>query len=381
MVRYAQLRPTVFAFALACSTEAPAPPPPPVTVAPAIEREVTEWDDFTGQLEAVDMVEVRPRVSGHIQQVAFREGSEVKAGDVLFVIDPRPYATELARATAERERSRTRLALAVSEQERAERLAAVQAISREELDAKKSAVAELRAAVDVAGSAVADARLDLEWTRIRSPIAGRVGRAAVTEGNLVQAGGPGDAPLTTVVSIDQMRVSFETDERTFLRHAELMRSGTRPAARAAAAPVRMGLASEPGYPHEGRLDFVDNHVDPATGTIRVRAVFSNADRQFTPGLFARVRLEGGESHAATLVPDRAIGTDQDRKFVLVLKPDSTVDYRAVELGRLVDGLRVIEDGLEPGEQIVVSGTQRARPGTKVTAMAAQPDSASVATAR
>ena len=381
MPRYAQLRPTVFAFALACSPETAAPPPPPVTVAPAIEREVSEWDDFTGQLEAVDMVEIRPRVSGHIQQVAFREGSEVKAGDVLFVIDPRPYATELARATAERERSRTRLALAVSEQERAERLAAVQAISREELDAKKSAVAELRAAVDVAEAAVADARLDLEWTRVRSPIAGRVGRAAVTEGNLVQAGGPADAPLTTVVSVDQMRVTFETDERTFLRYADLMRSGTRPAARAAAAPVRMGLASEPGYPHEGRLDFVDNHVDPATGTIRVRAVFSNADRQFTPGLFARVRLEGGEPHPATLVPDRAIGTDQDRKFVLVLKPDSTVDYRAVELGRLVDGLRVIEDGLEPGEQIVVSGTQRARPGTRVTAMAAQPDSASVATAR
>lgn len=380
MPRYAQLRPTVFAFALACSPEASAPPPPPVTVAPAIERQVTEWDDFTGQLEAVDRVEVRPRVSGHIQQVAFREGSEVKAGDVLFVIDPRPYATELARANAERERTRTRLALAVSELERAERLATVQAISREELDAKKSAVAELRAAVDVAESAVADARLDLEWTRVRSPIAGRVGRAAVTEGNLVQAGGPGDLPLTTVVSIDQMRVSFETDERTFLKYAELMRAGTRPAARGS-APVRMGLASEPGYPHVGRLDFVDNHVDPATGTIRVRAVFSNAERKFTPGLFARVRLEGGQPHPATLVPDRAIGTDQDRKFVLVLKPDSTVDYRAVELGRLVDGLRVIEDGLEPGERIVVSGTQRARPGTKVTAMAAKPDSTAVATAR
>ena len=380
MPRYAQLRPTVFAFALACSPEAPTPPPPPVTVAPAVERQVAEWDDFTGQLEAVDMVEIRPRVSGHIQRVAFREGSEVHAGDVLFVIDPRPYATELARATAERERSRTRLALATSELERAEKLATVQAISREELDTKKSAVAEMRAAVDVAESAVADARLDLEWTRIRSPIAGRVGRAAVTEGNLVQAGGPGDPALTTVVSVDQMRVSFETDEQTFLRHAELMRAGTRPSSRPA-APVRMGLAGEAGHPHEGRLDFVDNHVDPATGTIRVRAVFSNAERQFTPGLFARVRLEGGAPRPATLVPDRAIGTDQDRKFVLVLKPDSTVDYRAVEIGRLVDGMRVIEGGLEPGEQIVVSGTQRARPGTRVTAMAAQPDSAAVATAR
>ncbi len=380
MSRYAHLRPTVFAFALACGTETPAPPPPPVTVAPAIEREVTEWDDFTGQLEAVDMVEIRPRVSGQIQRVAFREGSEVRAGDVLFEIDPRPYATELARATAERERSRTRLALAVSELERAEKLATVQAISREELDAKKSAVAETRAAVDVAESAVADARLDLEWTRVRSPIAGRVGRAAVTEGNLVQVGAPGLPPLTTVVSTDQMRVSFETDEGTFLRYAELMRAGSRASARGF-APVRMGLANEPGYPHQGRLDFVDNHVDPATGTIRVRAVFSNAERQFTPGLFARVRLEGGAPRRATLVPDRAIGTDQDRKFVLVLKPDSTVDYRAVELGQLVDGLRVIEDGLEPGEKIVVSGTQRARPGTKVTAMTAQPDSAAVATAR
>jgi multidrug efflux system membrane fusion protein len=381
MSRFATLSPALLALALACGSEAAPPPPPPVTVAPAVARQVTDWDDFTGQLEAVDRVEVRPRVSGHIQRVAFREGSEVRAGDVLFVIDPRPYATELARAAAERERSRTRLALAVSELERAEKLAAVQAISREELDTKKSAVADSRAALDVSESAVADARLDLEWTRIRSPIAGRVGRAAVTEGNLVEVGAPAVPPLTTVVSVDQMRVSFETDERTFLKYAELMREGTRPSARGTASPVRMGLASEPGYPHEGRLDFVDNHVDAATGTIRVRAVFSNAERQFTPGLFARVRLEGGEARSVTLVPDRAIGTDQDRKFVLVLKADSTVDYRGVQLGRLIEGMRVIEGGLKPGEQIVVSGTQRARPGTKVTAMAEQPDSSTVATAR
>jgi RND family efflux transporter MFP subunit len=346
-----------------------------------IEKQITEWDEFTGRLEAVDIVEVRPRVSGHIQRVAFTEGKEVRAGDVLFEIDPRPYAAEMARANAERARARSRLSLATSELERAQRLVSAQAISREELDARVSAVAEAKAAVEVAEAAVESARLDLEWTRVRSPIAGRVGHADVTEGNLVQGGVPGAAPLTTVVSVDRMYVAFEADERAFLKYASLSRSTAGGGgAGGAGAPVRMGLADEPDYPHAGRIDFVDNHVDPTTGTIRVRAVFSNAERRFTPGLFARVRLEAGKPFRATLIPDGAIGTDQDRKFVLVLKPDSTVEYRGVALGRLTEGLRVVDSGVKPGEQIVVNGLQRARPGMKVAAVAAA-DSNVVATAR
>ena len=370
-------------LASACAPDAPPPPQAPaVTVAPVIEKQITEWDEFTGRLEAVDIVEVRPRVSGHIQRVAFTEGKEVRAGDVLFEIDPRPYAAEMARANAERARARSRLSLATSELERAQRLVSAQAISREELDARVSAVAEAKAAVEVAEAAVESARLDLEWTRVRSPIAGRVGHADVTEGNLVQGGAPGVPPLTTVVSVDRMYVAFEADERAFLKYASLSRSAAGGGgAGGAGAPVRMGLADEADFPHAGRIDFVDNHVDPTTGTIRVRAVFSNAERRFTPGLFARVRLEAGKPFRATLIPDGAIGTDQDRKFVLVLKPDSTVEYRGVALGRLADGLRVVDSGVKPGEQIVVNGLQRARPGMKVAAAAAPADSNVVATAR
>ena len=362
-------------LAAGCTPDAPPPPPPPtVTVGPVIDREITEFDDFTGRLEAVDMVEVRPRVSGHIRRVTFTEGKEVRAGDVLFEIDPRPYAAEMARASAERARARSRLSLANSELARAERLVSAQAISREELDARVSAAAEAGAAVEVAEAAVENARLNLEWTRVRSPIAGRVGRAEVTEGNLVQGGAPGVPPLTTVVSVDRMYVAFDADERAFLKYAALSRSG------GAGSPVRMALADETEYPHLGRIDFVDNHVDPATGTIRVRAVFSNADRRFTPGLFARVRLEASERYRATLVPDRAIGTDQDKKFLLVLKADTTVEYRPVQLGRVVEGLRIVQSGVEPGERIVVNGLQRARPGSKVVAVAAPADSSVVAAA-
>jgi RND family efflux transporter MFP subunit len=367
----------VLAFS-ACGAEAPPPPPPPaVTVAPVIQREITDWDEFTGRLEAVDIVEVRPRISGHIQRVAFTEGSEVRKGDVLFQIDPRPYAATLARAEAELEQARTRAALAASEVERAEKLVAVQAISREEFDTRTSGLAQAGASIKAAEAAVAAARLDLEWTKIRSPITGRVGKAEVTEGNLVQAGAPG-GPLTTVVSVDSMRVAFETDEATYLRYVSRARSNGKHGS--GKIPVRMALANDTAYPHRGHIDFVDNRLDPRTGTIRGRAVFSNAERLFTPGLFARIQVEGSEPYTATLIRDGAVGTDQDRKFVLVLKDDGTVDYRPVRLGRLAEGLRVVEDGLKPGEKIVVNGLQRARPGTKVSATVASmtSDSAVVA---
>lgn len=343
----------------ACGADAPPPPPPPsVTVAAAEAREITEWDEFAGRFEAVDAVEVRPRVSGHIQRVAFTEGSDVRKGQVLFEIDPRPYAAELERAVAELERQRTRRGLAASEVARAERLLSVQAISREEFDARTSARTQGDAEVRAAQAAVAAARLNLEWTRVRAPIDGRVSRAEVTEGNLVAAGAPGMPPLTTVVSRSPIYVYFEGDEQAYLKVAGLSGKG---------GSVWVGLANEEGFPHEAKLDFVDNRLDPASGTIRARAVIDNANGRFTPGLYARVRLAGSSRYTATMVRDGAIGTDQDRKFVLVLKADGTVEYRAVELGRLVDGLRVIRSGLRPGEKIVVNGLQRVRPGAKVAA--------------
>jgi len=361
----------------ACSQPAPPPPPPPaVTVAAALQREINEWDEFTGRLEAVDAVEIRPRVSGYIQRVAFAEGKEVKKGDVLFEIDPRPYAADLQRAQAELLQARTRAALAEKEVQRAERLVAVQAISREEFDSRTSGHAEADAAIQAAEAAVATSRLNLEWTRVRSPINGRVSRAEVTQGNLVQAGPPTATLLTTVVSIDPIYVYFEGDEQSYLKYAALARAGTRPSSRDARNPVDMGLADEVGFPHRGYVDFVDNRLNPETGTIRARAVFSNKDRLFTPGLFARIKLIGSGRYQATLVQDRAIGTDQDKKFVFVLKPDSTVEYRPVQLNRVVDGLRIVRAGVRPGELVVINGLQRIRPGVKVSAKLAPmaPDS-------
>ena len=234
---------------LACAGDPPAQPPPPqVTVAPVIEREITEWDDFSGRFQAVDIVEIRPRVSGAIQRVAFTEGREVRKGDVLFVVDPRPYQAELSRAQAELERTRTRAALTGREVERAERLVSAQAISREEFDTRATAQADARASVQAAEAAVETARLNLEWTRIRSPIAGRVGRAEVTEGNLVQAGPPTATLLTTVVSLDPIYVDFEGDEQSYLKYAALARSGERPNGPETRIPVQVGLSDEDGYP-------------------------------------------------------------------------------------------------------------------------------------
>jgi RND family efflux transporter MFP subunit len=358
------------------SSAPPAPPPPQVTVAAAVGREITDWDEFTGHLEAVDMVEVRPRVSGYVQRVAFDEGSDVKKGDVLFVIDPRPYAAEVARAKAALAQARTHVQLARSEAERAERLVAVQAISREEFDARTSASAEGDAEVRAAEAALETAQLNLEWTTVRAPISGRVGRAQVTPGNLVQAGGAGGPPLTTVVSLDPIYMYFDGDEQTYLKYVGFARPSATSARHAAKQPVYMGLANEDGYPHKGTIDFVDNRLDPVAGTIRARAVFPNHDHRLTPGLFARIKLVGSHKYRATLIRDAAVGTDQDRKFVFVLGADSTVDYRAITLGPLYDGLRVVKQGLEPGERVVVNGLQRVRAGVKVSATMAPmvPDS-------
>jgi RND family efflux transporter MFP subunit len=354
---------------------APAPPPPAVTVAPVLQRDVAEWDEFSGRLEAVDQVEIQPRVDGFIRRVNFTEGREVRKGEVLFEIDPRPYQADLDRAQAQLEQARTAADLANREVARAEKLVEVQAISREEFDSRTSAQANNVAAVRAAEAAVETARLNLGWTVVRSPIAGRVSRAEVTEGNLVHSGPPDATLLTTVVSLDSMYLYFDSDEQTYLRYADRGKTGTS-AWQGARLPVYLGLANETGFPHEGRLDFIDNRIDPASGTIRTRAIFSNKDRRFTPGLFARVKLVGSKSTPTLLVRDAAIGTDQDRKFVLLLGKGDSLVYRPVEIGRLSDGLRIVRSGVQAGDKVVVNGLMRVRPGVKVkpTVVAMETDS-------
>jgi len=350
-----------------CREAQSAPPPPQVTVAPAVTRAVADEDEFTGHFEAVNAVEVRPRVAGFVQRVAFVEGALVHQGDVLFTVDARPYETEVARTEAELERARTRRQLADMELERAQRLVSTQAISRAELDARTSGRAESEAAIRSAEAAVRMARLNLDWTVVRAPITGRVSRAEVTAGNLVQTG-PSPTLLTTIMSLDPIYVYFDGYEQAYLKymHGDLA-SGSRPIGR----PVYIGLANESGFPHQGTLDFIDNRLDRSAGTVRARAVLPNKSQLFTPGLFARVRLVGGERKQATLIQDQSIGTDQDRKFVLVLKDDNTLEYRPVTLGRMVDGLRAVESGLKPGERVVINGLMRVRPGMKVVAQTAE----------
>jgi RND family efflux transporter MFP subunit len=337
-------------------------PPPPqavptVTVAAALQRSVADWNELTGQFSAVQHVELRPQVAGYVTRVAFHEGADVRAGDTLFVIDPRPYAAALATAQAQLARERSALDLAVAEAARAETLFAANATSRDDFETRAASRARARAEVGADEAAVETARLNLEWTVVRAPIDGRVSNAAVTRGNYVQ-NGSAIAPLTTIVSQDPMYVYFPVDERSYLGHV---------GGAGRFQSVGIGLANEAGYPRLGRIDFVDNQLDVASGTIRVRAVVDNHDRRLAPGMFARVRLAGGPSHPATVVEDRAIGTDQDRKFVYVVKADSTVEYRPVQIGRVDSGYRVVQSGVVAGEQVIVDGLQRVRPGSKVIA--------------
>lgn len=349
------------------SQEAAPPPPMEVPVATVLEREISEWDEYTGRLEAVETVEIRPQVSGYLQQVNFEEGRDVRKGDVLFVIDPRPYQAEFDRAQAEVERARTAATLAQTDLQRAERLVATRAISQEEFDARVAARTSAEAAVKAAEAAVAVARLNLAYTRVTSPIDGRVGRAEVTVGNLVTGGLNGQATrLTTVVSLSPMYAYFEASEKDYLKYMDLARSGQRPLSREHANPVRMAVGNETEFRHEGYMDFVDNRVDAGTGTLMARAVFPNPDRFLVPGMFVRVRLLGTSKYTGALINDRAILTDQDRRFVLVVGEGNTLEYRAITTGPMVDGLRAVRSGLEGGERIVINGLQRVRPGMVVT---------------
>jgi len=348
----------------ACSKQAPpAPPPPPVSVATVSEREVQEWDEFTGRIEATDSVEIRPRVPGYIEKIAYTEGKDVKKGDVLFVIDQRPYQAEVRRAEADLAKARTDVVLWKSDVERAKNLLDARAISKEEYDTRIATMQGGESTVAAAQAALDIAKLNLEYTEVTSPIDGRAGQAFVRTGNLVKAN---DVVLTTVVSMDPVYVYFVGDENVYLKYGALARLGQRPSSRDVQNPIRMGLSNEEGYPHVGHMDFVDNQVDPNTGTIRGRAVFDNKDLLFTPGLFARLQLVGSGTYTATLMPDQAVGTDQDRKFALVLGAENKIEYRAITLGPMIDGLRVVKDGLKGGEKIVVNGLQRVRPGMPVT---------------
>jgi membrane fusion protein, multidrug efflux system len=353
----------VLALLPACSKPeaqgGPPPGPPPVSVAAAVEREIIETDEFPGRIEAVESVEVRARINGYIQSVDFKPGVEVRKGDLLFVIDPRPFAAEVARAEATLANTRAQLDLARTEFTRNEQLLVDQATSKREYDDAAAKVRQLEAQVRANQASLETAQLNLAYTRVTAPVNGRVGKAEITVGNLVQGEVPNSPLLTTVVSANPIYASFEADEGAYLKYIGKARGG--------ALTVAVGLSDEPGFPHTGRLEFVDNRVDPQSGTVRMRAILDNKDGRFTPGLFARIRVgDTGTPRKAVLVADRAIGTDQSKRFVLVVDGESKAQYREVRIGRLAEGLRVVESGLKPGEVIVVNGLQRVRPGAPVT---------------
>lgn len=329
---------------------------PPVSSAVVLEKAIVETQEFSGRLEAIETVEIRPRVAGYITAVNFKPGAEVKKGDVLFVIDPRPYQAEADRTQAVAAAARARADLARLELQRAERLLADKAVAQREFDERAAGQKELDANARAATAQHEAARLNLAYTRVSAPIDGRVSKAEITLGNLVDA----SAVLTSVVSLERIYASFDGDEDTYLRVSRRVHAGQ-------PVDVKIGLAGEEGFPHSGKLEFVDNQLDSRSGSVRMRATFANSERLLAPGLFARVQIAGGAPQQQILITDRAIGTDQDRKFVYVVDKDGKAEYRAVKLGPVNDGLRVVRDGLKPGERIVVNGLQRVRPGAPVTA--------------
>jgi multidrug efflux system membrane fusion protein len=335
-------------------TPPPAPPAPQVTTAEVAVHELNDSADFTGRLEAVASVAVRPRVGGYVESVHFAEGGRVEQGALLYQIDSRPFKAEVDRLKAERERAVAQLDLAKSYRDRAERLLARNATSQEEFERNAADASVAAAQLASISAALEAAELNLSFTRVTAPIAGRVSRAIVTEGNLVDS----SIVLTTLVSDDAVYAYFDVDENTYLEHVRESNASE-------ASVVHVGLINEEGYPHTARLDFVDNQVDPNHGTIRARAVLDNRDGQFTPGLFARMQLVSPTRYSAALVDDRAVGTDLGRRFVFVVDEQGVVQYRPIETGRLVDGLRVVTNGLAAGDVIIVNGVQRVRPGVNV----------------
>lgn len=355
----------------ACNPEGavqPAPPqgePPAVSVANPLVKTIVEWDEYTARLKAVKAVEVRARVSGYLESIHFTEGSVVTQGSLLFVIDPRPFAAELKRLQAEVRQAQAAEENARSQFRHAERLRSGKLMSEEEFQVRRTSLMAASADVQSAQAAVEAASLNLEFTEVRAPIGGRISRPFVTEGNLVQGGTGETTLLTTIVSLDPMHAYFEASERAYLKYLRLSRSGERPSSREVRNPVYLRLADEEGFPHRGYMDFVDNLLDPNTGTMTGRAIFPNPEQLLTPGLFARVRLPGSGAREALLIPDAAIGSDQTERYVYVVGDDDVIGYRKIKTGPLVHGLRVVREGLQPAERIVIAGLQRVHPGVTV----------------
>jgi multidrug efflux system membrane fusion protein len=332
-----------------------APPPPTVTVAQTLVRTVSDADEFTGRLQAIDTIQLRPRVSGYVDRVLFTEGAMVKKGQLLFQIDPRPYQAEVDRLQANLGQARAELALASANAARAQKLLDQHAVSREEADRMSTASQSAKGQVAADSAALEAAQLNREFTEVRAPIDGRVSNALITAGNLVT---PSDV-LTSVVSVNPVYAYFDVDEHSYLKLDRIRR------AHGAAPQIAMALADESGFPHSGRIDFVDNQLSAASGTIRLRAVFDNSDGSFTPGLYVHMQLRSESRQPRALIDDRAVGTDLGNKFVYVLDKDRKVDYRKITTGPLIDGLRVVTDGLSSSDVIVVNGLQHVRPGMEV----------------
>lgn len=363
-----------------------APPPPAVTVAAPIERNIVDNDEYVGRFVAVDSVEIRARVSGYLDKIYFKDGQMVKEGDLLFTIDKRPFQTALDQAKAQLERARAELAFAQGDLDRAAQLVKDKTITQQTFDQRTQVKRVAEANVAAQEAAVRQAELDLQFTDLRAPVSGRIGDRRVSVGNLVTGGTAGTTTLlATIVSTDPIRFEFTFDEASYLRYERLAANGNVNAkkddiaARGGSSVIRLKLIDEKDFIHVGRMDFVDNVIDRATGTIRGRAVFANNQGIFTPGMFARVQVPGSAPYTALVIPDTAIGSEQARKFVYVVRPDDTVAQKYVELGQLSDGDRVIRSGIEPTDRVIVEGLMRARPGVKVTPQAA-PAPASAAAA-
>ncbi len=350
----------------------PQMPPMPVNVAEVAQRDVQQWHEYSGRLASVDAVQIRPRVAGTIDAVHFKDGSRVEKGALLFTIDPRPFQAEVDRAGGALASAQAADALAATELKRGEALIKDKSISRHDFDQRKNAFDVAEANVKSAQAALDSAKLNLGYTQIAAPIDGRVGRAEITEGNLVEAGG-GAPVLTTVVADDPIYAEFEMDEATYMEYAHASAEDVK------GAPVEMGLTGEDGTPHKGHIESFDNRLNPTTGTIRVRAEFDNKDGALLPGLFARIRIGNPGRNNALLITDSAVGTDQDKKFVYVLGDDNKLNYREVKLGASIDNLRIVTDGLKPGEKIVVSGMRMGlRPGAQVMPQVVSMDEADAA---
>jgi multidrug efflux system membrane fusion protein len=345
----------------------PAAPPPQVTVSRPLAKEIVDYDEFTARLGAVNSVEIRARVSGYLQKVNFKDGAEVKRGDLLFVIDPRPYQAELDSAQAALERANTQVDLATNDNKRALELFQSKAISAEELDTRSKNLAVAASAAKIAEAAVETAKLNLDYTNIAAPIDGRVSRAMVTEGNLVNASGNESTLLTTLVSVDPVYAYFDVDEATVVKYQNLEKQGVRQDGLRDPIACELAIGNEPAFTHRGAVDFVDNQIDSQTGTLSARGVFPNPDRMLIPGEFGRLRMSGGGPYTGLLVPDYAIGSDQDKKIVYVVEADKTIQPKQVVIGQLVDGLRVIRSGLKADDLVVLDRLQIIRPGMTVVA--------------